>query len=132
VIGEAEESSVSLFGDKSVALSELAALFEECSEDGWDGGQADAISEAARSNVKAFITALPWEMEMPELAAEPDGSVSLEWDGGFRRLFSVSINGGTRMAYAGIDGTDRWRGVARFDGDNVPQIILESISRVVA
>jgi hypothetical protein len=76
---QAAERSQSLFGDKAEAISQLRKLAEECAETGWDGDEASPIEFVTLQNAEAFLRAMPAELAMPELAPEPDGSISMDW-----------------------------------------------------
>ena len=67
---------------------------------------------------------------MPELAPEPNGSISLDWMLSRHRIFSLSIANTDRLAYAWMDGTDKGHAVARFDGTKIPTRILEGIQSI--
>ncbi|NNM84508.1 MAG: hypothetical protein HKL96_01950 [Phycisphaerales bacterium] len=125
------ERSQSLFGSKAFAISEVSKLADECAVENWDGNGAAAIDDVAVDHAIAFIRALPGTMPMPELAAEPDGSISLDWIQSRHRLFSLSIGCSERIAYAWLDGTDRGHAVAHFDGYAVPPRILDLIQSIV-
>ncbi len=125
------ERSQALFGDKAAALSQLRALANECAEPGWDGDDACVVNPLAVFRAEAFIRALPDGFPLPEFAAEPDGSVSLDWIQSRNRLFSVSVGSNHRLAYAWLDGADKGHGVARFDGDRIPPRITEGISAII-
>ena len=126
------ERSQALFGDKSVAISNLWALANQCAEAGWDGQGALSMNRSAIYNAVAFIRALPDGVLLPEIAPEPDGSVSLDWIKSRNRLFSMSVGSSNRLAYAWLDGTDKGHAVARFDEGRVPQRILDGISAIMA
>jgi hypothetical protein len=130
VVESAERSQV-LFGKKAYALSQLAALAAECSEPGWDGQSAAAIDPIAVLWAERFVRALPDAMRLPEFAPEPDGSISLDWILSRNRLFSLSVGRSGRLAFAWLDGSDSGHGVARFDGQSVPQRVLEGIESIV-
>jgi len=125
------ERSQALFADKADAISRLLALAIECAEEDWDGYGAAAIDLDAVAQAERFLRILPNRIPLPELAVEPDGSISLDWICSRSRLFSVSVGRENRLAFAWLDGTDRGHGVARFDGQNVPPRILEGIEAVV-
>lgn len=129
-VAEARERSQALFGRKAGAISELLALESECGNEGWDGHGAAPVDQVAVLMVERFLRALPDRMPLPEFAAEPDGSISLDWIRSRNCLFSVSIGAGNRLAFAWLDGTDTGHGVAFFDGQVVPQRILEGIELV--
>jgi len=125
------EQSQALFAKKADAISDLRTLVDECSEEGWDGYGAAAIDRDAVVLAEGFLRALPDRISLPELAVEPDGSISLDWIRSRSRLFSVSVGRGSRLAFAWLDGTDSGHGVARFDGQNVPRRILQGIQAVM-
>lgn len=127
------DRSLSIIGARGAVLSELMDLVIEHSQPGWDGQQAPPVSVLALGQARELILALPSGIPNPELAVDPDdGAVSLEWYAGSSRIFSLSVGSSRRMACAGIDGTDSWNGVARFDGVNLPDFVLQSIRRIIA
>ena len=126
------ERSQALFGDKSVAISEVWALANECAETGWDGQDALSMNRSAIYNALAFSRALPDSVPLPEFAPEPDGSISFDWIKSRNRLFSMSVGSSNRLAYAWLDGTDKGHAVARFDEGRVPQRILDGFSAIMA
>lgn len=127
---EMSERSQALFGAKAAALSQLRALANECSAPAWDGRDACAIDPMAVFIAESFIRALPESTPLPEFAPEPDGSVSLDWIQSRNRLLTVSIGAVDRLACAWIDGADKGHAVARFDGENIPPLILEGIKGI--
>lgn len=120
-----------LFGPKAAVISQLWALAEECSAGNWDGEGALPLSASAACEAEAFIRSLPDGMPVPELSAEPDGSISLDWIRSRHSLLSLSIGASDRLAYAWLDGSDRGHAVARFDGEQVPPRIIEGIRAVM-
>lgn len=130
IVDDAERSQA-LFADKAVAISQLWALVIECAEEGWDGSGGAAVDPVAVVLAERVLRALPSHLPLPDLAVEPDGSISLDWIHSRKRLFSVSVGRGSRLAFAWLDGADTGHGVARFDGQTVPRRILEGIEAVV-
>jgi hypothetical protein len=124
------ESSQALFGEKAAAISSLRALANECGQAGWDANDACAIDSTAVLWAERFIRALPDGIPMPEIAPEPDGSISLDWLQARNRLFSLSIGATDRFAFAWLDGSDKGHGVARFDGHTVPARVLAGIESI--
>ena len=124
------ELSQSLFGAKSAAISRLIAVANECDQHNWDGNGAEAINLYALLNAESFLRALPENFPIPEFAVEPDGSVSLDWIKSRNCLFSLSIGSNNRLAFAWLDGADKGHAVARFDGRQVPNRILEGITAI--
>jgi hypothetical protein len=129
-VAASTERSMALFGEKAKVLSQLAALAGECAEDGWDGADAVAIDPVAVRSVERFVRVLPEDMPLPELAPDPDGSISLDWLCGRNRLLSLSIGATERLAYAWLDGADKGHAVARFDGQSIPSFVLDAIESI--
>jgi hypothetical protein len=115
------------FGRKADAISQIWALANDCASLDWNGEGALPIAQVAVFEAAAFIRALPDGIPLPEFAPEPDGSISLDWIWSRDRVFSVSVGPSDRMAYAWLDGTERGHAVASFDGERVPDRILEGI-----
>jgi hypothetical protein len=126
VVKSAERSQV-LFGQKSVAISKIVALANECAEAGRDGDEAAPMDWVAVQTAVEFIRAMPDDLPLPEFAPEPDGSLSLDWIQSRNRLFSLSVGSTNRLAYAWLDGSDKGHGVAGFDGERIPLRIIEGI-----
>ena len=127
IVVEFAERSQVLFGEKSVAISNILALANECAEAGWDGNEAAPIDSVAVHTAVEFIRAMPDDLPLPEFAPEPDGSISLDWIQSRNRLFSLSVGSTNRLAYAWLDGSDKGHGVARFNGEKIPSRIIEGI-----
>ena len=127
----ADERSQALFGEKAEAISRIWEIASECSDPDWDGDGAAPSSIVAALSAEAFVRALPRGLPLPEPAPEPDGSISLDWIPSRHRMLSISVGDSIRLAYAWLDGADRGRVVARFDGIVVPRLIVEAIRSVV-
>lgn len=130
VISSAERSD-SLFGTKAAVISEIWKLADECGVADWDGNQALPMDEAAVDGAVALIRAFPAGIPMPEVAPEPDGSISLDWIPSRHRLFSISVGSSPRLAYSWLDGADKGHGVSQFDGWKIPARVLEGILSIV-
>ena len=125
------EGSEALFGEKAAAISQLRMLANDCAEAGWDGDNASVIDPIAVRLAESLIRVLPGNIPLPEFAAAPDGSVSLDWIQSKTRLFSLSIGSSNRLAYAWLDGSDRGHAVAGFDGATIPVMILQGIKGIM-
>ena len=130
-IVDAREQSHALFGDKTSAISQVREVATECAELGWNGDGAQGVDMLSVRNAEALIRALPDGFPMPEVAAEPDGALSLDWVHSHSRLFSLSTGQSDRLAFAWLDGTDKGHGVARFDGITVPRRIIDGIRSIL-
>ena len=122
-----QRSNILGFGARGV-FRELAKTFNECGVDGWDGGDARAITKEVFWNAKTFLESFPWGSESPEIGAEPDGAISLEWYRSPSRVVSISINPGGGVYYAAIIGAKRRHGmdpVSFFVSDDLLDLIGE-------
>ena len=103
---------------KSNALSSVAEgtfqqldeVFGECSSEGWDGECAKPISTEVWQIAKTFLKSFPLGIECPEVGAEPDGSITLEWYRSPNKVISISINPDGWMYYAALIGTSKRHG----------------------
>jgi len=125
---ESVERSEALFGRKAATIAQIWALANECAEPGWDSDGAEAVDRFAAFAAADFIRALPGGVPLPEVAPEPDGSISLDWIRSRNSLFSLSVGASDRLAFAWVDGSDRGHGVVRFDGETIPVRVLQGIA----
>lgn len=91
----------------------------------------EPISAGAAAKARAFIRALPHDVDLPEFAWEPDGWVSLDWMPSRHQVFSVSVGDSSNLPYAWLDGAARGHGVGSFEGETISGEILEGIRRVM-
>jgi hypothetical protein len=116
------EQSQALFGAKKTAISELMALAAE-------DQTADPIAVLI---AERFVRALPNPIPLPEFSIDPDGSISLDWIEGRNQIFSLSVGANSRLVFAWLDGTDKGHAVARFDGQQIPERVIEGITSIAA
>lgn len=128
---QAFDRSEALFGAKSVAIEDLRLMAEECKEEDWDGYGASPTDAQALVWAERFVRVLPDEIPLPEIAPEPDGSISLDWARSRSQVFSVSIGAHKRVAYAWLRGTDKSYGVEAFDGVRIPRILIDGIQKIM-
>lgn len=108
-------------------IDELAA---ECSMPNWDGYGAAKVSVKAKESAQRFTDSLPVDLPQPDPVPAPDGDISLCWDFGPDRMFTVSIDAADIVSYAGLLGRGvRRHGQEMFRGD-VPKIVIESIREI--
>jgi len=91
-------------------FQQLDEVFEECSSEGWDGERAKAISIEVLRCTKRFLSSFPLGMEAPEVGAEPDGAITLEWYQSPNKVISISINPDGWMYYAALIDTSKRHG----------------------
>jgi hypothetical protein len=102
--------------DIATVLDELRALGEECRDADWDGFGALAVNETTLRNACRFVESLPAELPMPDVGAEPDGAVTLEWHRNPRLTLSVSVHEDGSLHYAALIGAGRHWGTEPFEG----------------
>lgn len=109
-------------------LQALDEIFEECSEEGWDGYDARPISEAVYIEARRFIDCLPLAsfIPMPEIIPEPTGEIAFEWSREKRQIFVASVRGENEIVYAGLFGSDKDYGTKYF-GEYLPPRIIQYI-----
>jgi hypothetical protein len=122
--------SRALFGPKSDAISAIWDVAAEAGQPDWNGEGALAVDPIAAANAVTFIQTLPGSVAMPEVSPEPDGGISLDWIESQTRVFSVSIGPKRSLPFAWLDGTSHGYGVVSFDGEDMPNRVLNEISRI--
>jgi hypothetical protein len=118
----------SLDATKSSILSQIQALAIEFAQSGWHASKAEPVFKSAASQAANFLRALPEGYSLPEIALEPDGSISLDWIRSRSKVLSLSVGMSNRLPYAWINGGVSGHAVAAFDGENIPPDILERLS----
>lgn len=116
------------FSDFSL-VDQLLDAFHEASTDGWDGEGSIAVSRETLSLARELVESLPTGFRTPEISAEPDGHIHLEWFINNRRVLGVSVNPDGRLHWAALIGDEDPRGTCRFDGQP-PVTLLHWIGRV--
>ncbi|VAX29660.1 hypothetical protein MNBD_NITROSPIRAE03-84 [hydrothermal vent metagenome] len=113
------------------ALQSLKEVFQECSEEGWDGYDALPISEEAYLETRRLLESLPLTsfIPMPEIIPEPTGDIGLEWSKGPDMVFVISVRGKNEIVYAGLFGRNKTHGIEYFS-ESLPPVIIENLKRL--
>jgi hypothetical protein len=116
-IGQQIENCLNMLQDSNAlgfaakgTFQQLDEVFEECSSGGWDGERAKPISVEVLRNAERFLSSFPLGMEAPEVGAEPDGAITLEWYRSPNKVISISINPDGWIYYAALIGTSKRHG----------------------
>lgn len=109
---------------RSLAIEELLSVFSECSYDNWDGYGASAVLKASKETAIEFLNALPRFIDNPEISADSDGEISLEWYKGPDITLSISVSSNRRLSYAGVFESSKVHGIENF-GLQIPITILK-------
>jgi hypothetical protein len=117
-----------IFGKK--AFDDLSLIFEECQRANWDGYEAEPVSEDTYQLASQLLKALPLGTSMPDIGAEADGNLTMEWYRSPRRTLSVSISPEGELHYAALIGASKAYGTEPFFGE-VPEAIMSLINRIM-
>jgi hypothetical protein len=109
------------------ALSDLDAARKEAQVEGWDGYRAKPMHPSAYLNAKLFLEALPIITPSPEVSADPDGDVALDWVFGERKALTISIAASGRCSFAWMRGARTYRGTDWLDEDGIPTPIADAL-----
>jgi len=112
------------------ALSDISMLPSRCGEPGWDGEDADPLSESSQLAARIVLTHLvALGAPAPKVMADADGEVALEWARPGRSvIFTLQQNGS--LSYTAIyDGIQEPSGTIVFN-DVLPSMLLDKIRKV--
>ncbi|MFT4641269.1 MAG: hypothetical protein ACI8T1_004606 [Verrucomicrobiales bacterium] len=129
-VSESVEESFAISGTTREGIEELADLYQQCHEPDWDGYQALPILPETYEAAQRCVRALPWGLPVPEVSAEPDGEVTLEWYRSPRRVVSISVSPNHQLSYAALFGASKVHGTETFH-DTVPPLVIDVIRRVL-
>jgi hypothetical protein len=103
---KAVTQSVSLSIDSSSLdlIEQLLNVVQECSNDGWDGYEAKAITDQTLAQALSFLQTLPSAAPAPHVSAHPDGELAFTWSVAPRRILSVSVSSAGRLSFASLNG----------------------------
>ena len=123
-----QESNVLGFAAKGT-FQQLYEVFEECSSEGWDGERAKPISEETLQSATTFLKSFPLGIEAPDVGAEPDGAITLEWYQSPSKVVSISINPDGWVYWAALIGASRRHG-ADYSLMGISDDLVEMILKV--
>ena len=109
------------------ALNELDDVRAEAGLEGWNGYGAKPMHPDAYHNAKLFLEAMPTTAPSPEVSADPDGDVALDWVFGERKALSVSVEAAGRCTFAWMRGLRTYRGTDWLDDDGIPAPIANAL-----
>ncbi len=118
--------------ERQGTLQALRARQESCAKSGWDGHGAEPVSPQARDRAQLFLNSLPAGCPMPEIGAEPDGHLTLEWYRTPSRVLSVSVGPEGELNYAALVGDTSRRTGSEIFQNAVPGDLLHLIQQVCA
>ena len=112
------------------AMTGLKTIRAEAAKPDWNGYGARALDPDAYANAQRFLEALPTTAPVPELSADQDGEVALDWDFGHRKALTISIGPNGRCSYAWLRGKRASHGTEWLD-DEIPSNILRALDQLV-
>jgi hypothetical protein len=119
--------SYTIRGAAERGLDELEEIRGEASRDSWDGYGGKLVLPETFDNARMFLEALPISAPAPEISADPDGEVSLDWMFGLRKALSVSIGADGRCTFVWMNGQRTYRGTDYLDDDGIPSTIANAL-----
>lgn len=123
------QNSHALGLDAKGVFDELFDVWNQCSSPDWDGYGARPVTYGAFMTALSFLKALPPGTPAPDVGAEPDGHITLEWYRSPRRLLSVSVSPEGDLHYAALQGRSTRYGTETYWGE-APQVIFDLIRQV--
>src|SRR5438309_1308430 len=100
------EFRLSVLGHQE-AFDELAEVYDECRNPGWDGYGANAVEHETLQLAYTLIESLPLGFPRPSVSAQPDGQLTLEWYRAPTRTLSLSIDPDGFIHYGGLFGPEK-------------------------
>jgi hypothetical protein len=115
--------------ERQPAFSDLARLFSDTRQAGWDEYDARPINVETYRIAIRFLSALPTTLPSPDVGLDPDGEINFQWMQERGRVFTISANANGRLSYAGIFGEGQTsHGTEVFD-DTIPSAIIQLVKR---
>jgi len=112
---------------KSKVAAEILDIYNECSSEDWDCYGAEPVQWETVEQAFKFLELLPEDYLMPEICADPDGDICLEWYGAKGWIFSVSFIEDGIMVYVTSFGNEKLKSGNSILDSSIPLVILESI-----
>lgn len=113
--------------------SSIEAVLNVVSEAGspnWDAAGARAVSSQAVERAIRLLRHVPATIPVPDVFADADGDVVLDWSRSPRCTFTVTVSARGELYYAGLFGTNRMRGKETVFVDEVPEAVRSGLRRV--
>jgi len=117
---DAYERSFALSGERMQANEALRLLGEE-----------EDLLMVSVVEAKRLLSCLPDFLTYPDISADPEGIVALDWMSSKNAVVSVSAVGIGRLAVAWLKGSNHGYSTIRFDGHNFPVMLISHIREVV-
>ena len=110
------------------ALKQLEEVFAECSQPNWDGYGAQPVHKLTYQKTEELLESLPSSVDTPDISADPDGELAIEWRYGRERLLSISVALNGRLSFIYRRGAIRMRDTLWFTDQQLPIEMLALIT----
>ncbi len=110
-------------------ISELGA---EAACPGWDGYGEKPVSRDALERARSLLLCLPFTFPLPDVGADGEGNVTLDWHFGWRRAFTAAVAADGRIFFAWVRGYSSSRGTEWFSDDEVPRAMWATLAALQA
>lgn len=114
---------------RGVWRSKLERVWREASGEGWDGYRAAPVTEATYRNARALLDHIPMDFPGMEITADQDGEISLDWQLGRDRVFSIAVSASGKISYAGLFGANTTHGTEWYKGA-LPEVVMFHLARL--
>lgn len=95
----------------------------------WDEEGALPVSQHTVSLAKRFASALPSDIEVPEIYADSHGELTFEWRSGKGRIVAISIYPNGTIGYSSLIGASKVYGWENFVS-SIPAMLIHRIARI--
>ena len=109
--------------------AELSGVWHESNTANWDGYGAIPVAEKTLHLTEAILEKLPQQVPLPDVGAEADGHMTLEWRNETDRLISVSVDPNQRLHYAAIIGQEQHHGSVPY-ATTLPRSVMNLVLEV--
>jgi hypothetical protein len=110
-------------------IDTIMEVSKECAEPNWDGYGAAPVSEESVNYAVRFVLLFPAWIPEPEVTADNDGCIALDWQIASGKVISVSFYKNGYIDYAGLHDENKICGCERM-GDTFPKHIADFIKGI--
>ena len=122
-------ASFSMRNAAEQALQELEEVRDESVAVQGTAGAIAAVRPTTYEYAKLFVEALPTIAPLPEVSADPDGDIALDWIFGPKKALTVSIGPTGRCTFAWMFGRRTYSGTDWLD-DAIPASIIFALGQL--
>lgn len=124
-------TSVALGSQLQYLQMSLAGLAKDAAVSNWDGHGASPVDPDSLKYARRVSHFLPLTYPAPDVAVDPDGEVTFDWQHGRTRYLSFSVSPIGTLQYASIIGSSEMFGKEPWR-DGIPEPIAVQLQKVVS